>query len=93
MGRQKRTSAAKSGGDGEKPKKPKTGFTRVPQDIADMLSLIAEHELNGWTTPAQILGDKSCPLFDWLLPLHARALEEKHEAHERMLKERKRREA
>ncbi len=60
----------------------KSGFIRVPEDIAKMMSSIAEHELNGWKTQAAILDDPSCPLREWILPLFDKVVEEKRKQSE-----------
>lgn len=63
--------------DGAKPYRIPSTAVRAPNDIAEMIDTIAQHELQGWRTSAAILDDAECPLREWLLPLYHRVLEEK----------------
>jgi hypothetical protein len=59
-----------------RPAKTPTRSVRAPLEVADMIELIAVQEINGWTSAADVLGDKSCPLKDWLMPHYLRAVEQ-----------------
>lgn len=73
----KKPRASAANPEPEVKEKSKTEVVRAPEELAEMLEVIAQHRINGWGSVPAILRDDDCPLRDWLLPFYAKALEEK----------------